>query len=747
MEWRIPRELQGLTTIQTRNGDDALLLAERYIIIRKLGEGGMGVVYLAEDRELANEKVAVKFLPPILANNERALHNLKKEATTARQLSHPNIIRLHDLQSDGSQKFLIMEYIDGQTLEQLFAEKENDRFTTEEILPIAAQIGEGLEYAHSCKVLHRDLKPSNIMIDSQGKVKLLDFGIAREMKDSYTRISGKETSGTLPYMSPQQMMGDHPTTSMDIYSFAAVLYECLCGHPPFFRGDIREQIRSKIPEKLPGVSTAFNNAIMAALSKNPANRPASPLKFVGMLKREIKTESDLYSLQRNEIADRAVFLKIIKKTILQSLSIRKTRVLTNRLKIILAILLVIFAAVFNIYQFRDNIFPPVKIYNLLTPLISTIKMNLSRESALHPIPTTDLNISDEVPTQVSVTEPETNSLTGIADQYDLSLPSPVPSIIPEMQVDNGISATTNQINDTGQIEIEQDQEISILINDLKQKARDAFDNNQLTSPENGNVMEYINRIEKIDPKNPFIVEMRMRVAESYEKWGDKDFEIANYNRSRYYYQKVLDIDPNNFAMQKKLSKCIDAQRNIPGNISSDTLFDPESSSYYKNKSDKTRTQTTTYDKNQAATYFKNGVAAYSKGDYNNAINNFTRTINLHPYYPDVYNKRGEAYRKSGKLTDAIRDYSRAIQINPNDIEAYISRGVALYLSKETDLAIEDFDKAIALNPRHGRAWYNKGMALKSLNLTGKAIDAMQEAFRLGFTPAKKELEILSVQGY
>jgi len=209
-----------LDNLSTNGGDDQAgkMLAGRYRIIRKLGEGGMGLVYLAEDTELENEKVAIKFIPPTLAGNVRAIKNLKKEAQTSRQLSHHNIVRLHDLHTDGHQKFLVMEYIEGKTLEQALTEKENDRFTLEELLPIAEQIAASLEYAHKRKVLHRDIKPSNIMIAKDGSVKLLDFGIAREMKDSYTRVTGKETSGTLPYMSPQQLMGEPPTASMDIYS-------------------------------------------------------------------------------------------------------------------------------------------------------------------------------------------------------------------------------------------------------------------------------------------------------------------------------------------------------------------------------------------------------------------------------------------------------------------------------------------------------------------------------------------------
>jgi len=270
------------------------LLADRYRIVRKLGEGGMGLVYLAEDTEL-DTQVAIKFVPPMLAGNARAIKNLKREAATAMQLSHPHIVRLHDLHTDGHQKFLVMEYIEGKTLEDLLAEKEDDRLSFEEVLPVARQVADALDFAHQRNVLHRDLKPSNIMIAASGEAKLLDFGIARELKDSYTRVTGHETSGTLPYMSPEQLQGQPPSPQMDIYSLAAVLYECLCGHAPFFTGDLRHQILEveARPLDLPQA-----DGLLRALAKDPRQRPASGADLVALLEGSVSTS--VASNQRKE---------------------------------------------------------------------------------------------------------------------------------------------------------------------------------------------------------------------------------------------------------------------------------------------------------------------------------------------------------------------------------------------------------------------------------------------------------------
>lgn len=275
--------LDSLPTIRGDNGAESKLLTNRYRIIRKLGEGGMGMVYLAEDTELDNNKVAIKFIPPALAGNARAIKSLKKEAQTAMQLSHPNIVRLHDLHTDGHQKFLVMEYIEGKTLEQVLAEKQDCKLMLKDIVPIAEQVATALDYAHTKHVLHRDLKPSNVMIDKSGTAKILDFGVAREIKDSYTRVTGKETSGTLPYMSPEQLRGQPPSPAMDIYSFTAVLYECLSGHPPFYMGDIRYQILNESPARVADLPDSANDVLLSALSKQTSDRPNTAIELASTL--------------------------------------------------------------------------------------------------------------------------------------------------------------------------------------------------------------------------------------------------------------------------------------------------------------------------------------------------------------------------------------------------------------------------------------------------------------------------------
>jgi formylglycine-generating enzyme required for sulfatase activity len=180
-----------------------------------------------------------------------------------------------------------MEYIDGQTLDDKLARSPESKLNFDETMAIVEKVALALDYAHSRKnpVFHLDLKPSNIMINSNGEIKLLDFGIAREMHDSYTRVTGKQdTSGTLPYMSPDQLQGNIPSAAMDIYALGAVCYECLSGHPPFYTGELTYQIFNKEPASVEGIAENINNVLKLALAKNCLNRPKTAKNLIELLK-------------------------------------------------------------------------------------------------------------------------------------------------------------------------------------------------------------------------------------------------------------------------------------------------------------------------------------------------------------------------------------------------------------------------------------------------------------------------------
>ena len=256
---------------------EGTLLTSRYRVVRQLGQGGMGSVWLAEDTQLDNKLFAIKMLPSILVSNKRAYRQLKDEALVAMKLTHPNIVTLRAFEENNGNPFLVMDYIDGQTLDDYLAEHTGATGIPEaDVVRILTPIAVALDYAHGEGVVHRDVKPANVMIRKDGHPFILDFGIAREIQETLTRVTGKLSSGTLLYMSPEQLNGAQPKPAQDIYSFAAMVYECLKGEPPFARGQIEYQILNNPPPPLVGrgvLDAPLAASVMAGLAKKPEDRP------------------------------------------------------------------------------------------------------------------------------------------------------------------------------------------------------------------------------------------------------------------------------------------------------------------------------------------------------------------------------------------------------------------------------------------------------------------------------------------
>jgi serine/threonine protein kinase len=258
---------------------------DRYTVKKVLGRGGMGVVWLAFDEKLERD-VALKFLPELLVLDAASLDDLKRETKRNLDLTHQHIVRVYDFAQDGHCAGISMEYVDGPTLSALRVERENKVLECEDLESIVPQACAALEYAHvAAGIVHRDLKPANLMMNSRGQVKITDFGIARSLSDSISMLTMKKTSGTLVYMSPQQLDGDHASPLDDIYSLGATIYELLTSKPPFYSGGIDKQIHEKTPpsvaqrrQELDIVSDKtipahWEETIAACLSKNPADRP------------------------------------------------------------------------------------------------------------------------------------------------------------------------------------------------------------------------------------------------------------------------------------------------------------------------------------------------------------------------------------------------------------------------------------------------------------------------------------------
>lgn len=256
----------------------------RFILERHLGQGAMGTVWLAADERL-KEKVALKFVPPAIRSDPVALEALRREAQRSHRLTHPNILRVHDFhEPPGGEPFISMEFVEGKTLSELRWAAPQKCLSWESLRPVVKQLCDALDYAHGEGVAHRDLKPANLLLDTKGRLKLADFGLAAALQDSLGRTS-VTPGGTPAYMSPQQLAGKTPVPTDDIYALGVTLYELLASHPPFFRGDIGYQAVNEAPPSIHERQAEFGvhnpippqvaETIMACLDKDPGRRPQS----------------------------------------------------------------------------------------------------------------------------------------------------------------------------------------------------------------------------------------------------------------------------------------------------------------------------------------------------------------------------------------------------------------------------------------------------------------------------------------
>jgi formylglycine-generating enzyme required for sulfatase activity/serine/threonine protein kinase len=277
-----PAKTQPLATSQR-------MFSDRFRLIRELGRGGMGVVWRADDTKL-NRTVALKLLPDLVVRDREAMADLAAETRRCLDLTHPHIVRVYDLVAEHDHAAISMEFVDGPSLSDHKLAQPSRCFTPESLVPWIAQLCSALDYAHGkVRLVHRDLKPLNLLINSEGDLKVVDFGIARSLSKAETRLSTqvRSTGVSLAYAGPQQLLGEPPAVTDDIYSLGATLYELLTSKAPFYEGEIMTQVREVVPPTMAErraqlgiqgrgeIPAAWEKAIAACLAKDAAARPQS----------------------------------------------------------------------------------------------------------------------------------------------------------------------------------------------------------------------------------------------------------------------------------------------------------------------------------------------------------------------------------------------------------------------------------------------------------------------------------------
>lgn len=280
------------------------IIDNRYRVIELLGSGGMAHVYKAKDI-IADRIVAVKVLKDENKDDLEFVRRFEREASAVLTLSHPNIVKSYDVGVDGDMHYLVLEYVEGKTLKEIITAEKT--LSPKQSINIVSQVLDALTHAHECGIIHRDIKPQNVIITPKGKVKLTDFGIARDTASTTRTFAGSNMIGSVHFLSPEQAKGEEVMAESDIYSTGIMLYEMLTGTVPF-SGDnsvaialkhLQEeitppaQVNSKIPR-------ALSDIIVKAASKRPEDRYASAALMKADLQRALREPYGKFARVKNE---------------------------------------------------------------------------------------------------------------------------------------------------------------------------------------------------------------------------------------------------------------------------------------------------------------------------------------------------------------------------------------------------------------------------------------------------------------
>jgi serine/threonine-protein kinase len=312
------------------------VLSGRYRLESKIGSGGMSTVYLARDETL-ERSVAVKVLHGEISDQPDQLERFRREARAVAQVSHPNVVAVIDAGEDGGHPYIVFEYVEGETLKHRI--DRLGRLPVDEAVAYAIEIGRGLAAAHARRLVHRDVKPQNVLIDSDGRAKVTDFGIARSLESDGLTKTGR-VLGTTDYVSPEQAMGQGVDARSDIYSLGVLLFEMLTGKVPFEAETLVGVAMKHVNEPLPNVQKRrpeVSSALAAVIERSTAKEPKKRYPDMGAML------ADLESALEVEVA-RAGGAHGEATTVIDSVP-RRRRLLTGRNVSIAGIALVALAAI------------------------------------------------------------------------------------------------------------------------------------------------------------------------------------------------------------------------------------------------------------------------------------------------------------------------------------------------------------------------------------------------------------------
>jgi eukaryotic-like serine/threonine-protein kinase len=679
-----------------------------YRILEKLGGGGMGVVYKAEDTNLGR-LVALKFLPEDISQDRHAVERFRREARAASALNHPHICTIYEIEEHEGRPFLAMELLEGQTLKHRIS---NRALATEQVAKLGRQTAEALEAAHAKGIVHRDIKPANIFVTERGEAKVLDFGLAKPMQPAseVTAESLTDThavAGTLPYMAPEQLRGQEVDARADIYALGVVLYEMGTGTRPFREAVTTQLIDSILhkPPPLPGrfnpdLSPKLEDIVLKCLEKEPENRYQSAKELAVDLRRLTDSSTVAPALPRPRVRYRVAG------------------------GVIAAVLLVSVLVGLNVGDWRGRFLKraaPGRIESLaVLPLV-----NLSGD------PQQDYfadGMTEAVITEVAqISGLRVTSRTSVMPYKHSS--KPLPEIARELGVDavleGSVQRSGGRVAITAQL-IHAPTDRHLWAQSYQREMSDVL---ALEREVAQNVAEEVG-VKLGASQQAYVAAARTVNPESHEDYllglhylrsGTRD----GTQKAVEYFQEAVAKDPKDARSYARLAE---AYRGLS------SLYMAPLDAMPKSKAAAVRALE--LDETLAESHASLGVAKlFYDWDWPGAETEFRRALGLNPSLVEAHLGEATYLATLGRFDDALTEDKLALSLDPASPRARVATLTHSYVARRFGQTIEECRKTIELAPNVGAPHVYLGIVLSYQDRSADAIVEAQKGARLSGSPS------------